>query len=141
MRTPLDRYIAELARPLAVDAPAKAATLEEVRAHLEEKTASYVAEGMERDAAEERAASAFGARVRCARGHRAQSERHASHALAAGARNRWPGAAGIHAGANTLAGMRIPLRPLVRQYPACDHPGSPRPADGAAGGAIAADGL
>lgn len=61
MQTPLDRYIAELARSLAVDAPTKAATLEEVRAHLEEKTAAYVAEGMERDAAEERAVSEFGA--------------------------------------------------------------------------------
>jgi HAAS len=60
MQTPLNRYLAQLGRSLVVDESAKAAILEETRAHLEEKTAAYIAEGMERAAAEERAVREFG---------------------------------------------------------------------------------
>jgi hypothetical protein len=57
----MERYLAELDRDLSMDPAGRAAVLEEVRGHLEERIAHLMANGAERSAAEEQAVREFGA--------------------------------------------------------------------------------
>jgi hypothetical protein len=56
----IDRYIGQLATRLDVSDEERGATLQEVRAHLEELTASYMAEGATEADAQRRAVETFG---------------------------------------------------------------------------------
>lgn len=60
MEESIERYMGNLSRYLHLDSAGRDAIIEEVRGHLEEKTARYVASGMERSLAEQEAIKAFG---------------------------------------------------------------------------------
>lgn len=60
MTSPIDRYIQALGEQLDLTAAERTATLEEVRAHLEEKAASLQAAGRDQLEAEQSAVGAFG---------------------------------------------------------------------------------
>jgi hypothetical protein len=60
MDHPIERYLSDLRRHLTGSESERAALLEEVRGHLEEKAASYSAQGMDGQAAEQEAVKTFG---------------------------------------------------------------------------------
>lgn len=67
MDHPVERYLSDLRRHLTGSESERAALLEEVRGHLEEKAAGYSAQGMDGQAAEQEAVKTFGSARHLAR--------------------------------------------------------------------------